>query len=154
MPAIRRILFPTDFSEHAEYAWPYALHFGREFAAEVHLLHVVVPPPRLAEAYAVNFDPDQMVQALTAEAATQLDRQVEAAKEQGLIFHREIRVGVDAREILDYAAKHEIDLIVMATHGRSGLAHVLLGSVAEKVVRKAPCPVLTIKPPAMKSAVH
>jgi nucleotide-binding universal stress UspA family protein len=154
MLAIRRILFPTDFSEQAEHAWPYALRFGQEFGAEVHLLHVVVPPPRLAEAYAVNFDPDRMVQALTADAATQLDRQVETAKERGLIFHREVRVGVDAREILDYAAKHEIDLIVMATHGRSGLAHVLLGSVAEKVVRKAPCPVLTIKPPAMKTAAH
>jgi len=59
-------------------------------------------------------------------------------------------VGVDYREIIDYAIKHDIDLIVMATHGRTGLAHVLLGSVAEKVVRKAPCPVLTIKHPSLK----
>jgi len=57
---------------------------------------------------------------------------------------------VDFREIIDYATKHDIDLIAMATHGRSGLAHVLLGSVAEKVVRKAPCPVLTIKHPSMR----
>jgi len=153
MLAIRRILFPTDFSEHAESAWPYALTFAQEFGAEVHLLHVVVPPPRLAEAYAVTFDPDRMVEVLTTEAAAQMDRQVEAAKERGLVFHREVRIGADAREILDYATKHEMDLIVMATHGRTGLAHVLLGSVAEKVVRKAPCPVLTIKPPAMKTAL-
>jgi nucleotide-binding universal stress UspA family protein len=53
-------------------------------------------------------------------------------------------------DILDYAHTHQIDLIVMATHGRTGLAHALIGSVAEKVVRKAPCPVLTIKHPAMK----
>lgn len=150
MLSIRRILFPTDFSEPAEYAWPYALTFAQEFEAEVHLLHVIAPPPRLTEAYAVTFDPEGTVQALMVEASTSLDGQVEAAKSRGLIFRREVRVGVDHREIIDYATKHDIDLIVMATHGRTGLAHVLLGSVAEKVVRNAPCPVLTIKHPSLK----
>lgn len=150
MLSIRRILFPTDFSEPAEYAWPYALTFAQEFGAEIHLVHVVAPPPRLTEAYAVNFDPERMVQSLTAEANAAMDQQVEAAKARGLVFRREVRVGVDFREIIDYAVKHDIDLIVMATHGRTGLAHVLLGSVAEKVVRKAPCPVLTIKHPSLK----
>lgn len=150
MLSIRRILFPTDFSEPAEYAWPYALTFAQEFGAEVHLVHVVTPPPRLTEAYAVDFNPEGTVQALTAEASASIDQQVEAAKSRGLIFSREVRVGVDYREIIDYATKHDIDLIVMATHGRTGLAHVLLGSVAEKVVRKAPCPVLTVKHPSLK----
>jgi nucleotide-binding universal stress UspA family protein len=150
MLSIRRILFPTDFSEPAEYAWPYALTFAQEFQAEVHLVHVVAPPPRLTEAYTGDFDPGQMVESLIAEATGFLDRQVEAAKSRGLVFQREVRVGVDYREIIDYAAKHDIDLIVMATHGRTGLAHVLLGSVAEKVVRKAPCPVLSIKHPSLK----
>jgi universal stress protein A len=149
MLSIRRILFPTDFSEPAEYAWPYALTFAQEFGAEVHLVHVVAPPPRLTEAYVVDFDPERTVQALTAEANASMDRQVEAATSRGLIFRREVRVGVDYREIIDYATKHDIDLIVMATHGRTGLAHVLLGSVAEKVVRKAACPVLTIKHPSL-----
>jgi nucleotide-binding universal stress UspA family protein len=150
MLSIRRILFPTDFSEPAEYAWSYALTFAQEFGAEVHLLHVIAPPPRLTEAYAVSFDPARMVESLTAEATGSMDRQVEAAKARGLVFRRDVREGVDYREIIDYASKHDIDLIVMATHGRTGLAHVLLGSVAEKVVRKAPCPVLTIKHPSLK----
>jgi universal stress protein A len=150
MLTIRRILFPTDFSGPAEYAWSYALTFAQEFGAEVHLVHVIAPPPRLTEAYAVNFDPEGMVKSLTAEANASMDQMVEAAKSRGLIFHRAVRVGVDSREIIDYATKNEIDLIVMATHGRTGLAHVLLGSVAEKVVRKAPCPVLTIKHPSLK----
>lgn len=124
--------------------------FAQEFGAEVHLVHVVTPPPRLTEAYAVDFDPERTVQSLTAEASAAMDQQVEAAKSRSLIFRREVRVGVDFREIIDYAAKQDIDLIVMATHGRTGLAHVLLGSVAEKVVRKAPCPVLTIKHPSLK----
>lgn len=153
MLSIRRILFPTDFSEPAEHAWPYALTFAQEFGAEVHMVHVIAPLPRVTEAYAVNLDPERMTQSMTAEANAFMDRQVEAAKSSGLIFRREVRVGVDFREIIDYAVKHDIDLIVMATHGRTGLAHVLLGSVAEKVVRKAPCPVLTIKHPSLKTPV-
>lgn len=153
MLSIRRILFPTDFSEPALYAWTYALTFAQEFGAEVHLLHVIAPPPRLTEAYAVDYDPEKMVGSLSAEANATLDRQIEAAKSRGLVFRREVRVGVDFREIIDYATKHDIDLIAMATHGRSGLAHVLLGSVAEKVVRKAPCPVLTIKHPSMAEQI-
>ena len=58
MLSIRRILFPTDFSEPAEHAWSYALTFTQEFGAEVHLLHVIAPPPRLTEAYAVDYDPE------------------------------------------------------------------------------------------------
>ena len=150
MVPIRQILFPTDFSEHAEYAWPFALHFGQEFGAGVHLLHVVTPPQRLTEDYAIDFDPENFIGALTAEANASLDRLLQSAQGQSLVFHREVRVGVAFLQIIDYAHTHQIDLVVMATHGRTGLAHALIGSVAEKVVRKAPCPVLTIKHPAMK----
>jgi nucleotide-binding universal stress UspA family protein len=150
MLPIRRILFPTDFSEHADHAWPYALHFAQEFGADVHLLHVVSPPPHMTEAYTVNFDPEKFTETLTSDANTSLDRLVQAAQDRNLTFHREVRVGVDFHEIIDYARTHQIDLVVMATHGRTGLAHALVGSVAEKVVRKAPCPVLTVKHPAMK----
>jgi len=154
MLPIRRILFPTDFSAHAEHAWLYALMFAQEFRAEVHLLHVVAPPPHFTEAYAANFDPEKMIEALTADATASLNKQAEEANSRGLISHREVVVGMDFREIIDYATSHEIDLIVMATHGRTGLAHVLLGSVAEKVVRKSPCPVLTVKHPSMKVAIR
>jgi universal stress protein A len=150
MLPIRRILFPTDFSEHAEYAWPYAMQFARQFGAEIHLLHVVAPPPRMTESYSAAFDPEQFIRSLTQEAETSLDRLLAAARADGLAARSEVRVGTDFAEIIDYARKHQADMIVMATHGRTGLAHVLVGSVAEKVVRKAPCPVLTIKHPAMK----
>ena len=150
MVPIRRILFPTDFSESAEHAWLFALQFAQEFSAEVHVLHVVAPPPRLTEAYSLNLDPEKFTAALTAEAQTSLDRLLERSKSRNLVFQREVRIGVDFHEIIDYARKHQIDLIVMATHGRTGLAHALVGSVAEKVVRKAPCPVLTVKHPAMQ----
>lgn len=150
MVPIRRILFPTDFSEPADHAWPFALHFAQEFGAEIHLLHVVAPPPRMTEAYAAGFDPEKFAEVLTAEANASLDRFVRKAKTRNILSQSEVRIGVDFHEIVDYARSRQIDLIVMATHGRTGLAHALIGSVAEKVVRKAPCPVLTVKHPAMK----
>jgi universal stress protein A len=150
MLSIRRILFPTDFSGAAEYAWSHALTLAQKFNAEVHLLHVVEAPPGLTEAHAMKFHPEKMVQSSVAEAAAFMAQQVEGARARGLIFHHEVRVGTDYREIVHYATKHDIDLIVMATHGRTGLAHVLQGSVAEKVARMAPCPVLTIKQPSLQ----
>jgi nucleotide-binding universal stress UspA family protein len=150
MVPIRRILFPTDFSEHSEHAWAYALRFAQEFSAAIHLLHVVAPPPRMTESYSFQFDPEKFLQAATTEALAGMDHLTRAAQAQGLTVSPEVRVGVDFSEIIDYARKSEADLIVMATHGRTGLAHALMGSVAEKVVRKAPCPVLTIKHPAMR----
>ncbi len=150
MPAIRRILFPTDFSTHADHAWTYALTFAREFSAELLVLHVLAPPPRIREAYGGHLDPEKVLDVVRAEAGAALGRHVEDAKNRGLECRAEIRVGVDFHEIIEVARFAEADLIVMATHGRTGLAHALLGSVTEKVVRKASCPVLTVKHPAMK----
>jgi nucleotide-binding universal stress UspA family protein len=149
MVAIRRILFPTDFSPHADYAWPFALTFAQTFAAELHLLHVVTPPPRLTETYVVDFDPEKVVEALSQEAQRALELLGQTAAARGLSARREVRVGLDFREIIEYARAEGIDLVVMATHGRTGIAHVLVGSVAERVVRKSPCPVLTVKPASM-----
>ena len=149
MVDVKRILFPTDFSAHADFAWPFALTFARRFSAELHLLHVVTPPPRLTETYVANFDPEQVVEALCQEAQRALDPLLQTATVGGLIARCEIRVGMDFREIVEYARAQDIDLIVMATHGRTGLAHALVGSVAERVVRKSPCPVLTVKPAGM-----
>jgi universal stress protein A len=150
MVNVRRILYPTDFSAHADFAWPFALIFAQKFAAEIHLLHVVTPPPRLTETYVAHFDPEKVVEALSLEAQRALDPLLQAATARGLTARREIRVGADFREIVEYARTQNIDLIVMATHGRTGLAHALVGSVAERVVRKSPCPVLTIKPAGMQ----
>lgn len=150
MLAIQRILFPTDFSEPADHAWTYALTFAREFNAELHVLHVVTPPPRLSEAYVGYVNPEALVEGLRVEATAALERLLQDAKNRGLVCQSALRVGVDFTQIIDYALASRVDLIVMATHGRTGLAHALLGSVAEKVVRKAPCPVLTVKHPAAK----
>jgi nucleotide-binding universal stress UspA family protein len=150
MLSIRRILFPTDFSPHADFAWPYALTFAHTFAAELHLLHVVTPPPRLTETYVVDFDPEKVVEAMSEEARRALEILRQAAAARGLQVRQSVRLGLDFQEIIEYARAEGVDLIVMATHGRTGLAHVLVGSVAERVVRKSPCPVLTVKPATMR----
>ena len=149
MVRLRKVLFPTDLSEPAEAGWTHALVFAKEFGAEIVLLHVVAEPPRLAEAYEMGFTPDRFVQAVSEEARRLMADMIAKAADWKVPITPQVRRGVEFREIIEAARDHEADLIVMGTHGRTGLAHALLGSVAEKVVRKAPCPVLTVKHPKL-----
>lgn len=144
---ISRILFPTDFSHDAEYAFQYALTFAREFGAELYLLHVIYFPPQTPE-----YDIGQVIDGLVKNAEESLRKSIEGANEPNLVIHSAVQVGVEHTEITKLAEKEKIDLIVMGTRGRTGLAHVFLGSVAERVVRHAPCPVLTVKLPPTKGA--
>lgn len=147
MIELNRILLPTDFSEYSKPAVDYACALADKFGAELHLVHVLqdlvatVPEPGLA------FPPpgDYMKELQTAAEAA-LQKILDPEWEKGKAVVRETRQGPPFVEIIRYARENDIDLIVMGTHGRSGLAHVLLGSVAEKVVRKAGCPVLTVRP--------
>jgi len=143
-----RILVPTDFSPFANGAVGYAHALAEKVNAELHVLHVVRDiGEAVAEHGAVGtLDPagsqdeaDQWLASLLGEAGTV--RRVEA-----------LRVGDDvAATVVKYAKAHGIDLIVMATHGRTGLTHLLAGSVTEKVLRHAPCPLLAIRPTEEKS---
>ncbi|OFW05201.1 MAG: hypothetical protein A3I61_10605 [Acidobacteria bacterium RIFCSPLOWO2_02_FULL_68_18] len=129
--AIRNILVATDFSPCSERAVHAALALARRFGATLHLLHVVHRP---------------------AEREAALDRLGDYAEAQGdgVPFTASIAVGRPEQEIVRYAAREQMDLVVMGTHGRTGLAHVVMGSVAETVVRTAPCQVLTIRLQAPK----
>ena len=146
MIQLNRILVPTDFSDYSRAALEYGGEFAERFGAELHLVHVLqdlvglVPEPGLA------FPPpgDYMLE-LQRSAEQALAGLPGAAAPEGVKVERVVRHGPPFLEIIRYAREAEIDLIVMGTHGRSGLAHMLLGSVAEKVVRKAPCPVLTVR---------
>ena len=140
MIAVKRILVPTDFSETSDAALKYGIGLAQAFSAQLYLLHV---PGETG----VNFEADfPMVQ---FENATQerLETLVSAQEAKQLRPEYALRIGAPSDEIVRYAGYREIDLIVMGTHGRSGVAHMLMGSVAEKVVRTAPCPVLTVRQP-------
>jgi nucleotide-binding universal stress UspA family protein len=145
---LHRILVPTDFSEYSKTAVTYAAAFAEKFGAELHLLHVVqnlalIIPDILPVEPSLVPSLEQMTEAVH----TAFDRMIAENKLQPYAIHRAVREGTPFFEIIQYAREAKIDLIIMGTHGHSGLAHVLLGSVTEKVVRKSPCPVLTVRHP-------
>jgi nucleotide-binding universal stress UspA family protein len=145
---LQRILVPTDFSDHSRSALRYGAAFAHKFGAEVYLLHVfqelAVSQP---EAVTVGSPIVAPLEQFLAAARTSLERLIREGNLAGVQVHPEVRAGVPFDEIVQFAADKNIDLIVMGTHGRGWLAHVLLGSVTEKVVRRAPCPVLTVRHP-------
>jgi universal stress protein A len=141
-----RILVPTDFSEPSDAALEYARTLAAKFGASLHLLHVVedqfVTGPFGAEMYVPNTP--RTLSYLLSEAHERMAHRISADDRARLRATTEVIVGTVARTISHYAADNGYDLIVMGTHGRTGLAHVLMGSVAEHVVREAACPVLTV----------
>jgi universal stress protein A len=143
---IRSILAPTDFSAHSEKAVRYACGLAERVGAELHLLHILSeilpagPDPLLMPVM-----PPEYYQENEQRASETLDRLLNPAWGSPRSVVRAVRWGSPVEAIVAYAEDQKIDLIVIATHGRTGLSHVLLGSVAERIVREAPCPVLTIR---------
>jgi type II secretory ATPase GspE/PulE/Tfp pilus assembly ATPase PilB-like protein/nucleotide-binding universal stress UspA family protein len=135
---IKRILVPCDFSSFSDAAVQRASELAISFDAGLHLLHIVAPPGVLAQA---EPEADRVLH-----ARQRLDQQLDPHAVVKLCVERAIETGTPHRIICDYARQHNIDLIVMGTRGRTGLAYVALGSVAEKVLREAPCPVLVVRP--------
>jgi nucleotide-binding universal stress UspA family protein len=144
--AIRSILAPTDFSQHSDTAVKYACELAEKFQAKLHLLNV------LAEVIPVGPDP-MLAPVLSPEYYQETEQAAREALANLLkpewgkpaSVETTVKWGVPVDAVIDFAAAHAVDLIVIATHGRTGLSHVLLGSVAERIVREAPCPVLTIR---------
>lgn len=146
---VKRVLWPTDFSENSKHAMNYACDLADQFQAELHVLHVVEVTfsPTVAEPYAAFGLPADFEDRVRAAAQTALSEVPDPAWPGNRRVVRVLRQGSPFAEILQYSREKNIDMIVLGTHGRSGLKHMLLGSVAEKVVRKAACPVLTVRPP-------
>jgi universal stress protein A len=136
---ITRILVPTDFSRPSEQALAYARSLAQRFGASLHLLHVV-NRPLLAEGLAAEAFIDESSDMVEV-AQQRLRKQAPDAASANVVF------GYAAKSIVQHASQLGVDLIVMGSHGRTGIAHILLGSVAEAVVRTAPCPVLTVRDP-------
>lgn len=146
MPIPRTILVATDFSEHAQRALDYAVDLAARIDAKVYLVHAISIPalgvPEMGVAYG-----SMMMESTVKEAQTTLTALEARYRDRGVIAGKHLEVG-DARDVIDRVAEQVgAELIVMGTHGRRGVRRVLLGSVAESVVRSAPCPVLTVRPP-------
>ncbi len=143
MIGLKRILVPTDFGTTSEAALRYGVALARTFKAQLYLLHVPVHP---GEAVETEF-PIGLFETMQNAARDQLGHLLTEAEARELRPECAMRLGKPADEIIRYATEHEVDLIVMGTHGREGMARVFVGSVAEKVVRRAACPVLTLHHP-------
>lgn len=146
---IKKILVTTDFSEFSRYAFGYATSLAEKFDAELIIVHVIqptitpsdfawaAPPPNLSG------EQDELVKQSMERLVDELIP--DSIKSQIILTH-----GTPAREIIETGRKENAGMIIMSTHGLGGLSHVLFGSTAEKVVRKSPCPVLTIRHPEHK----
>ncbi len=146
MPEYRSILAPTDFSPHAGVALRHACGLAHKLGAELHLLHVLPdfvpasPDPILAP----SLPPEYFTQA-EAKAREALANLLDPTWGIPTSVRPAVHWGSAVEGIVSYAKDHAIDLVVIATHGRTGLRHALLGSVAERIIREAPCPVLTVR---------
>jgi nucleotide-binding universal stress UspA family protein len=146
MISIHKILHPTDFSNNAVHAQKYACAFARHFGAELHLVHVVPDLAMLTLPPTDSYLPEGYYENAKKQAGERLAQLPGKELAGELRITRQSLEGSAFLEIIRYARDNNIDLIIMGTHGYSGLTHLLMGSVAEKVVRKAPCPVLTVHP--------
>jgi universal stress protein A len=140
---IKKILVPIDFSEGARKALRYAVPFAKTFGASLSLVHVVEPPsfPVDMPVYA----PIRSEEELAQEAKSRLFSLADEDVDEFVPVNVHVRTGQAYREVTDLAKELETDLIIIATHGYTGLTHLLLGSTAEKVARYAPCPVLIVR---------
>ena len=142
-----KILVPTDFSESAKYALPFAIDLAEKYGAELHLLHVVEPIAVPVDFAWGTYSYPDIEKQLSGHVEQTLEDIVKQEIPATITVKSFILHGKSWREIVSSAREGGNDLIVMATHGLSGFSHALYGSTAEKVIRKAPCPVLTVRHP-------
>lgn len=145
MKEIKNILFATDFSECSDAAFDYALTLARRFESKLCILHVISEPVDLRGFYVPHISFDTLEAEVEASARKMLDAFCKKHLQAGDSFSAEVVSGIPFEEIIRFAGKCSADMIVVGTHGRGGLDHILFGSTAEKVVRKSPLPVLTIR---------
>jgi nucleotide-binding universal stress UspA family protein len=142
-----KIVIPLDGSELAEAALDAAIPLAKAFGSEVLLLGVLDLTAGMYDVYSEAFSPVDLKAQLEKFIDTALERAKKKGEAQGVGTRRFLEVGIPHEAIAELARKEGADLIVMTTHGRKGLTHLLLGSVTEKLIRTAPCPILVVRPP-------
>ena len=145
--SLNRILVPVDFSAHSAKAIRFATTLANKFGARLTLLHVIEDPfvsgAWQSEAFVPNIP--ELLNELTRNAEGHLHDLKKDLAAHGFVIETAVIIGRPSRTIIEHAVTGHFDLIVMGTHGRTGLSHAVMGSVAERVVQKAPCAVLTVR---------
>ncbi|HMK61607.1 MAG TPA: universal stress protein [Dissulfurispiraceae bacterium] len=144
---IKNILFPTDFSEGAAHALSYAVDLAKTYKAKLYIAHVIQDIDVSSNLHIPHQSVDVLFNEFSTSAKKGLDKLCVSVQEECKGIETFTLRGIPYEEILKFAPSKNIDLIVMATHGRKGLDRVLFGSTAERVVRNSSCPVLTIRMP-------
>lgn len=139
------VLFATDFSESSDFAFQYAYSLAKKFTARLLILHVISEPVDLRGFYVPHLSFEKLEEEISAGAQKLMEKFCREHVQDYQNYETLIVPGIPYDEILKQATEHSADLIVMGTHGRAGLDHVLFGSTAEKVIRKSPVPVMTIR---------
>lgn len=148
MVSYNHILYCTDFSENARAALPFAVDMAKKYGATLHFVHVYQEPDHIAEfeiSSTLKMDWVRVAHGIGAETEKKLKALCEEVRQEVKACHSALLRGKPYREIVRYAKENNIDLIILASHGLSGLEHVLFGSTAERVLRESPCPILVIK---------
>ncbi len=143
---VERILFPTDFSEGAAHALPYAVDLTKHYNAKLYVLHVVYDVGKAFASHVPHVSADELHKEMTNWAVKEMDGYAEELRGIKNV-EKTVTIGVPYEGIIKFADKEKIDIIVVGTYGRSGLERFIFGSTAERVVRRAPCPVLTVRVP-------
>lgn len=147
MREFKKILFATDFSEISEYAFDYAASLAGKFNAKLVIMHVINEPVDLRGFYVPHISFDTIEREIALSAEKMMDKFCSQKLKNITNYEKCTISGIPYEEILKKADEEHVDLIVMGTHGRAGIDHLLFGSTAERVVRKALCPVMTVRPP-------
>lgn len=154
MKTFERILVAIDFSENSNYAFAYALTLAKQFQSELIIMHVINEPVDLRGFYVPHVAFDQLEKEIEEGAIKMMEKFGRETLDGFTNYKTTIATGTPYEEIIKKAAEIDSSLIVIGTHGRTGLDHIIFGSTAERVVRGATCPVLTIRLPSDKQAAH
>jgi len=149
---IKKILFATDFSEGSRNALPYAVDIAMRHGAKIYAVHVIFDVTKAAGWYVPHASAEEVYADLEKSARKQLEKTFSEDMRKFKDFENVLLRGTPYEEITKFAEANKIDLIVLATHGRTGIDRLIFGSTAEQVVRYAPCPVLSVRLPQHKSA--
>lgn len=144
---IKKILFATDFSESSIYAMPYAVDMAKHYRAKLCFLHVIYDIAKSTGWHVPHVSIDEIYRDMEKSARAELEKSFVEEMRGFKDIERVVLKGTPHEEITKFAKNNEIDLIVLATHGRKGIDRMIFGSTAEQVVRNAPCPVLSVRIP-------
>lgn len=148
---VERILFPTDFSEGSYHALSVASDLARHYGAKLFIIHVIYDVFKATDSHVPHVSADELYQEITEWATKEMDSCC-AEETRGLgEVEKKVLKGVPHEEIIQFASDEKVDMIIMGTYGKKGFERLIFGSTAEKVVRSAPCPVMTVRLPEHRS---